>query len=46
MNTVALQTAPSRLSKSPKPKSARAVDPKPLVEETRNPMQRLIDKFK
>jgi len=46
MNAVARQTAPPHLSKSPKPKTSPAVDPKPVVEKTRNPMQRLLDKFK
>ena len=46
MNAVALQKAPHRSSKSPKPKSSSAVDPKPMLEDTRNPMQRLLDKFK
>ena len=46
MNAVALQTAPPRLSKYPKPKPSPALNPKPVVEETRNPMQRLLDKFK
>jgi|TARA_B110000114_G_scaffold150787_1_gene161810 PTH1 family peptidyl-tRNA hydrolase len=46
MNAVALQTAPPRLSKYPKPKPSPALNPKPVVEDTRNPMQRLLDKFK
>ena len=46
MNAVALQTAPPRLSKYPKPKPSPALNPKPVVEETRNPMQRFLDKFK
>ena len=46
MYAVALQTAPPRLSKYPKPKPSPALNPKPVVEDTRNPMQRLLDKFK
>lgn len=46
MNVVALQTAPPRSSKSPKPKSPPAVVPKLVVNETRSPMRRLLDKFK
>ena len=46
MNAVALQTAPPRLSKYLKPKPSPALNPKPVVEDTRIPMQRLLDKFK
>lgn len=44
-NAVALQVAPPRSSKSPAPKSPKA-EPEPEVVDTRNPLQKLMDKFK
>jgi PTH1 family peptidyl-tRNA hydrolase len=52
MNAVALQTAPPRSSKSPKPKPSPQAKPgfapSPALdtEDERNPMQRLLDRFK
>lgn len=44
-NRVALRTAPPRSSTTPKPRSAPAPDPAP-EPDTRNPLQRLVDKFR
>ena len=52
MNAVALQTAPPRSSKSPKPKPSPqakpgfAPSPALEIEDERNPMRRLLDRFK
>ena len=52
MNAVALQTAPPRSSKSPKPKPSPQAKPgfapSPVLdtEDERNPMRRLLDRFK
>ena len=46
MNEVALQTSPARSSKSTKTKLSPAADPTPIAEDTRNPMQRLLDRLK
>ncbi|MCA0871858.1 aminoacyl-tRNA hydrolase [Seohaeicola saemankumensis] len=47
MNAVALRTAPPRSSTSPKPKptAAEKIAPEP-PQDTRNPLQKLVDKFK
>jgi PTH1 family peptidyl-tRNA hydrolase len=46
MNEVALQTSPPRSSKSTKTKSSPAAGPTSVAEDTRNPMQRLLDRLK
>lgn len=47
MNAVALRTAPPRSSTSPKPgKTAPKADPTPAPVDDRNPIQKLVDKFK
>ena len=44
MNAVALQVAPPRSSQNPAVKAKQA--PKPKPEDTRSPIQKLLDKFK
>ena len=51
MNAVALRTAPPRSSTSTaaaseKPQAATTPSPKPAEEDTRSPMQRLLDRFR
>ena len=46
MNTVAMQTAPPRSSKSLKLRPKTISSQAQIEEETRNPMQKLLDKFK
>jgi PTH1 family peptidyl-tRNA hydrolase len=46
MNEVALQTSPARSSKSTKTKLSPAAGPTSIAEDTRNPMQRLLDRLK
>lgn len=49
MNAVSLRTAPARPStgtKGPKPQAAPPSDAPPQEDDTRNPMQRLMDRFK
>lgn len=45
-NAVALRTAPPRSSKSPKPEAALAPEKATEPEDTRSPMQKLMDRFK
>jgi len=49
MNAVSLRTAPPRSSKTPEPKPAKKTaraDERPPEPDTRNPLQRLVDKFR
>jgi len=49
MNAVALRTAPPRSSEKPKPEAKAAEDaakPAPATEDRRNPMQKLLDRFR
>ena len=49
MNAVSLRTAPARPStgtKAPKPQATPPNDGPPQADDTRNPMQRLMDRFK
>ncbi|GGE39953.1 aminoacyl-tRNA hydrolase [Actibacterium pelagium] len=46
MNAVALRVAPPRSSTSKPAKTTKPKEPKPESEDTRSPMQKLMDKFK
>ena len=47
MNAVALRTAPARSSKSPSPEPAnKAAKPEEIAPDPRNPLQRLMDRFR